>query len=49
MALRTEKSVLAVGVAYSEQEVADVPCDDTDALLDWVVTDREVIATGAGL
>lgn len=48
-ALRTEKPVLAVGVAYREQEVADVPFDDTDAPLDWVVTDHEVIATGTSL
>lgn len=46
-ALRTAKDVVAVGVAYREQEVSDVPCDETDQRLDWVVTDREAIATGA--
>ena len=46
-ALRKAKEVLAVGVAYCEQEVSGVPCDDEDQPLDWVITDREAIATGA--
>ena len=46
-ALRKEKSLLAVGVAYREQEVPGVPCDDEDEPLDWVITDCEVIATRA--
>ena len=45
-ALRKEKPVLAVGVAYREQEVPGVPCDEEDESLDWVITDREVIAAG---
>ncbi len=45
-ALRRTKPVLAVGVAYGEQEVPDVPCDSDDQPLDWVVTDREAIVTG---
>lgn len=45
-ALRREKPVLAVGVAYREQEVPGVPCDEEDESLDWVITDREVIAAG---
>lgn len=44
-ALRQAKTVLAVGVAFSEQEVPDVPCDADDQPLDWVITDREAIAT----
>jgi 5-formyltetrahydrofolate cyclo-ligase len=46
-ALRKEKTVLAVGVAFCEQEVSGVPCDEEDQPLDWVITDRDVIAAGA--
>ena len=35
---------LAIGFAFSMQEVAAVPTDDTDAPLDLVVTEAEVIA-----
>ena len=34
-------SVLAVGYAYSAQELEDVPRDDKDERLDWIVTERE--------
>jgi 5-formyltetrahydrofolate cyclo-ligase len=34
---------LAVGLAYAEQEMAEVPGDATDRRLDWIVTEREVI------
>ena len=36
--------VLAVGVALSVQEVPEVPRDDTDQPLDWIVTEREAFA-----
>lgn len=39
-ALRARKPVLAVGVAFAAQEVPDVPHDDTDERLDWIVTER---------
>jgi len=48
-ALRDRKTVLAIGIAFREQEVANIPCDEDDQSLDWVVTDSEVIAAGAGL
>lgn len=43
LALRREKAVLAVGVAFAVQEVARVPRDDSDARLDWILTENEAI------
>ncbi len=45
--LRAEGDVLAVGVAYDEQETASVPVDDWDESLDMIVTDRRTIVLGA--
>jgi 5-formyltetrahydrofolate cyclo-ligase len=42
-ALRAEKEVLAVGLAYAAQEIAAVPATERDAPLDLVLTEREVI------
>ncbi len=36
--LRALKPVVAVGLAYDEQEVPAVPCEAHDAPLDWVLT-----------
>jgi len=36
-------SLLAIGLAFSVQEVASVPRADNDAALDWIVTERETI------
>jgi 5-formyltetrahydrofolate cyclo-ligase len=41
--LRAAGDVLAVGVALAAQEVDVIPRDDTDELLDWIVTDQEAI------
>ena len=41
--LRAQKSVLAVGLAFAAQEVAQVPSTARDARLDLVLTEREVI------
>ena len=41
--LRATKKVIAIGVAYSAQEVSDVPHGDHDQPLDYVLTEREVI------
>ncbi len=41
--LRARKPVAAVGLAYSAQEVPKVPATPRDALLDLVLTEREVI------
>lgn len=35
------RPVIAVGVAFSAQEAQDLPEDDYDERLDWVVTERE--------
>jgi 5-formyltetrahydrofolate cyclo-ligase len=42
-ALRAQKSVVAVGLAYGAQEVPMVPTSDRDARLDLVLTERGVI------
>ena len=40
---RQEREVLAIGVAYDEQEFPSVPVDAGDERLDMVVTDRRTI------
>jgi 5-formyltetrahydrofolate cyclo-ligase len=42
-ALRTRKEVLAIGLAFAEQEIAAVPATERDVPLDLVLTEREVI------
>ena len=42
-ALRAEKAVTAVGVAYAAQEVLFVPADAHDEPLDFVVTEKDTI------
>ena len=37
--LRRERSVLAVGIAYSGQEMPALPADARDEKLDWIVTE----------
>ena len=41
--LRATKKIIAIGVAYSAQELADVPHGNHDQPLDYVLTEREVI------
>jgi 5-formyltetrahydrofolate cyclo-ligase len=36
--LRTVKPILAIGLAYDEQEVASVPHQEWDQRLDWILT-----------
>ncbi len=45
--LRESGAVLAVGVAYAAQEVAEVPRDGSDQPLDWIVTEAESIRVRA--
>jgi 5-formyltetrahydrofolate cyclo-ligase len=40
---RAMKPVIAVGIAYAAQEIADVPVTERDARLDLVLTERETI------
>jgi len=42
-ALRAERKIVVIGVAYDEQEVAAVPVDDHDQAMDAVVTDRRTL------
>jgi 5-formyltetrahydrofolate cyclo-ligase len=46
-ALRAKKIVLAVGIAFAAQEIANVPTTPRDARLDLVLTEREVIDSRA--
>jgi len=46
--LREFQPVLAVGIAYSAQEVELVPHGERDVPLDWVVTEREAIRAVRG-
>ncbi|SIS72113.1 5-formyltetrahydrofolate cyclo-ligase [Roseivivax lentus] len=46
--LRAARATLAVGFAYAAQEVARLPLEPTDAPLDMIVTEREVIGLRAG-
>ena len=41
--LRAKKPVLAIGIAYYEQEIAEVPAQSHDARLDFVLTPRQLI------
>jgi 5-formyltetrahydrofolate cyclo-ligase len=45
-ALRAQKDVLAVGIAFAAQEIAQVPATARDARLDIVLTEREIIRLG---
>jgi 5-formyltetrahydrofolate cyclo-ligase len=40
--LRSLKPVIAVGIAYAGQEVPEVPVTERDAMLDLVLTERDV-------
>ncbi|MDH3335976.1 MAG: 5-formyltetrahydrofolate cyclo-ligase [Rhodospirillaceae bacterium] len=42
-ALRKSGNVVAVGAAYSAQEVDQVPHDGFDQVLDWIITEKEAI------
>jgi 5-formyltetrahydrofolate cyclo-ligase len=41
--LRGIKPVIAVGIAYAAQEIAEIPTTERDARLDFVLTERETI------
>jgi len=44
--LRGMKPVIALGIAYAAQEIAEIPTTPRDARLDFVLTEREVIDFG---
>jgi len=41
--LRGIKPVIAIGIAYAAQEIAEIPTTERDARLDFVLTERETI------
>jgi 5-formyltetrahydrofolate cyclo-ligase len=44
--LRGKKKIIAIGAAYSAQQVDEVPHDDHDQALDYVITERGVLTCG---
>jgi 5-formyltetrahydrofolate cyclo-ligase len=42
--LRAAGPVIAIGVAYADQEVPAVPVEPHDQPLDWIATEREILA-----
>ncbi len=42
--LRAKKKVVAIGVAFAAQEIAQVPATERDERLDFVLTEKEIIA-----
>ena len=44
-ALRAQKEIVAIGIAYSAQEVLFIPNDDHDEPLDMIVTEKDTILT----
>jgi len=46
--LRRQGTVLAVGYAFAVQEVENVPHDQYDEPLDWIVTPAEAVRRGTG-
>lgn len=47
-ALRAKRATLAIGFAFAAQELEALPQEATDQPLDYVVTERDVIAMGQG-
>ncbi len=47
-ALREDKPVLVVGIAYAAQQVPQVPHGDDDVLLDWIITENEAFRPELG-
>ncbi|MEM7225035.1 MAG: 5-formyltetrahydrofolate cyclo-ligase [Pseudomonadota bacterium] len=46
--LRAQGPTVAIGLAFGDQELDQVPHHEADQALDWVVTEREAIAIAAG-
>jgi 5-formyltetrahydrofolate cyclo-ligase len=46
--LRARKPIVAMGIAYAVQEIAEVPAAPHDAALDLVLTEREIIDLRGG-
>ena len=42
--LRTKQNITAIGIAFSMQEVPQVPAEAHDSKLDMVITEKEIIA-----
>jgi 5-formyltetrahydrofolate cyclo-ligase len=41
--LRAKKPIIAIGVAYTDQEVADVPHEAHDMKLDYIMTEKGIV------
>ena len=42
-ALRAQKKILAVGIAYAGQEMDSIPQDQHDQKLDWIITEKKAL------
>jgi 5-formyltetrahydrofolate cyclo-ligase len=45
--LRSQKSIIAIGLAFAAQEIAAVPATPSDARLDFILTEQGAIHCGA--
>lgn len=41
---REEKCFITIGLAYSEQETKNIPCESYDQKLDFIVTEKEILS-----
>ena len=44
--LRAVKSIIAIGVAYAAQETPEVPREEFDQALDYIMTEKETFKCG---
>ena len=44
--LRKSKTIITIGAAYSAQEISQVPVDEHDQQLDWILTEKGPIQCG---
>lgn len=41
--IRKEKPITVIGIAFSDQEVDSIPTEEHDQVMDWIITEKEVI------
>lgn len=46
--LREHQPVMAAGIAYNDQQVLDVPHDDLDVPMDWIITENQAFRPKRG-
>ena len=43
-ALKASKSIVTIGLAYTAQAVDELPVDQFDQCLDWIITEQEAMS-----